>query len=886
MFKFNPLTGNFDYYEKTDLTGYATESWVAAQGYLTSVSAASTYVPYTGATTNVNLGINNLYNGGQGWNVAPLSYAIHLAGISVGFGKASYTMPTDYFSVDLWVSSGNVSIAQGLLRSPGDTSIRTKGYKLYHDASGKVHFGINVGDVTSSTNIAIGTGSKTFTVATGKSYIAGQSVTAFKDATHYMVGTITSYNSGTGSLVLNITSTVGTGTYNSWTIFMWQEAISDSSLTLNTWTHITGTWDYSAGANNVKLYINGTLQTIQGTAPNIEYSTASSDGYLGSAIVLQTGLTLIGNLDEVHFYNRTLGQTEINQLYNSGNGYYGVISTTGFWTGYHFDGAGYYISSGLVAEPDFSSNNNYGTISGVTNNSYTTGKVTNTSANTQTSINILWSNNLDLNGFSGSNQTWTHMPLASGILIKDFTDFQVPANKRLGWLLDFYTNPYSSIDANGASLGDPTCMDIEFRVTQALSSGQLSSPTCINTVIYDDRTITGSCGSSSNQANANYEALWNNKTVNINNGVNWGDYYVARSITLSGSPNYLNAGSIYANDAPQVASLYLSYTPNVHCPLYFNSSVLSVSSYLAPTLYSGSGGALNPSLNIGIDINGINYVANISGGSDDGCDVYGIHLANITTSNGNAYGVYDESGCDWALLSDTQKMFFGAGQDASISYSGSSFDINSSEVAPSDIKVTCGANKTIELQNNVYEDLQFPTGSGKVPASNAPNWEALTTNTSSYAFIVNDYIDLQSGEVPHSWVEGTSGDLHIHFTIKNLQNSGGNQYAKFTAYVAISDQTVGSGREVWTEVGPFTAEKTIPTGSAALKSFYLDMGDITLTNYKVGSQMKIRIKRIASTSEGGAKEYGTGLADTKIFITQVGVHFQRNTVGSRSETTK
>jgi len=74
---------------------------------------------------------------------------------------------------------------------------------------------------TSSTSVAVGSGAKSFTASTGKSLIAGQVVAAVRTSapsTYQMFGTVTSYNSGTGALVLNITDTVGSGTYSDWTI--------------------------------------------------------------------------------------------------------------------------------------------------------------------------------------------------------------------------------------------------------------------------------------------------------------------------------------------------------------------------------------------------------------------------------------------------------------------------------------------------------------------------------------------------------------------------------------------------------------------------------------------------------------------------------------------
>lgn len=73
---------------------------------------------------------------------------------------------------------------------------------------------------TSTTSLAIGTGSKSFTASTAKSWVAGSWVIAFSAAgvSNYMLGRVTSYNSGTGALVVDVTGTSGSGTYADWTI--------------------------------------------------------------------------------------------------------------------------------------------------------------------------------------------------------------------------------------------------------------------------------------------------------------------------------------------------------------------------------------------------------------------------------------------------------------------------------------------------------------------------------------------------------------------------------------------------------------------------------------------------------------------------------------------
>lgn len=71
---------------------------------------------------------------------------------------------------------------------------------------------------TSSTSNSIGTGAKSFTVQTGLGFVVGNSVRVANTSANYMTGDVTSYDSGTGALVVNVTSSSGSGTYTDWTI--------------------------------------------------------------------------------------------------------------------------------------------------------------------------------------------------------------------------------------------------------------------------------------------------------------------------------------------------------------------------------------------------------------------------------------------------------------------------------------------------------------------------------------------------------------------------------------------------------------------------------------------------------------------------------------------
>lgn len=73
-------------------------------------------------------------------------------------------------------------------------------------------------NTTSSTSLTISTGSKSLTVQTGKALVPGMWVLLAYSAApaNNMTGQVTSYNAGTGALVINVTAVSGAGTYANW----------------------------------------------------------------------------------------------------------------------------------------------------------------------------------------------------------------------------------------------------------------------------------------------------------------------------------------------------------------------------------------------------------------------------------------------------------------------------------------------------------------------------------------------------------------------------------------------------------------------------------------------------------------------------------------------
>lgn len=73
---------------------------------------------------------------------------------------------------------------------------------------------------TSTTSTAIGAGTKTFAVQTGKAFVVGQFVTIAQTTApaNWMIGQITAYDGAAGSLTIAVTATSGAGTIAAWTI--------------------------------------------------------------------------------------------------------------------------------------------------------------------------------------------------------------------------------------------------------------------------------------------------------------------------------------------------------------------------------------------------------------------------------------------------------------------------------------------------------------------------------------------------------------------------------------------------------------------------------------------------------------------------------------------
>lgn len=129
-------------------------------------------------------------------------------------------------------------------------------------------------NATSTTSLSITEASKTLTIQTGKSIVVGMSMKIASTAspTNWMLGDVTAYNSGTGSLTVSVSIKNGTGTFAAWTVSLTAPA--------------TG---------------GGTLNTSLNYAVPVSIASATSVaiGAAASNIITITGSTTINSFDTI-----------------------------------------------------------------------------------------------------------------------------------------------------------------------------------------------------------------------------------------------------------------------------------------------------------------------------------------------------------------------------------------------------------------------------------------------------------------------------------------------------------------------------------------------------------------------------------------------------------
>jgi hypothetical protein len=202
--------------------------------YLTIASAASAYQPIDSDLTAI-AALNTTSFGRSTLTTANASALRTLAGLGTAatrdVGQAAGNVLELSSSAQITVGDGTNQGRIIFASNAGDVDLRNEaGQLVFTNAGDEIFMPFGTGTIaltsqvgdryltSSTTSLLIGNGAKTLTVGTGLAYTPTQDITIVFNASNHMHAAVTSYNSATGSLVVDVNSHTGSGTYAVWTV--------------------------------------------------------------------------------------------------------------------------------------------------------------------------------------------------------------------------------------------------------------------------------------------------------------------------------------------------------------------------------------------------------------------------------------------------------------------------------------------------------------------------------------------------------------------------------------------------------------------------------------------------------------------------------------------
>jgi hypothetical protein len=261
---------------------------------------------------------------------------------------------------------------------------------------------------------------------------------------------------------------------------------------------------------------------------------------------------------------------------------------------------------------------------------------------------------------------------------------------------------------------------------------------------------------------------------------------------------------------------------------------------------------------------------NIGSGGND-FPTFDVTCTTLTDINFMFAGVTScqiQPGFVW-LTDDSDRIYLGAGKDLDLYYDGTYGWLRTDLQNPSDFRMDCGTDKTLELQETVWKDINVGGVLLARASVNQPTQVAIDgTNILTYAFDGNTLVKELHGafEYQHDGKEETNIIFHVHWY----------------------PTTAGAGNvkwqlEYWMRKGTtYKLTNTITVISAATGTAWDEIRAsfpaVSGTNLEIETQIHLRLFRDPTDGDD------TYAADAAVGT--VGIHYEIDTIGSRQVATK
>jgi hypothetical protein len=224
---------------------------------------------------------------------------------------------------------------------------------------------------------------------------------------------------------------------------------------------------------------------------------------------------------------------------------------------------------------------------------------------------------------------------------------------------------------------------------------------------------------------------------------------------------------------------------------------------------------------------------------------------------------------DDVSLPDNDVVKFGTGDDMDIGYDGADGFIRTDLVAPSDLNVDCGTDKTVALVETVWDDFVVPVTAIRLSGANPADEVSYKSGmVISFDNTVDEYAYFVI-QLPHRYKEGTDIIFHIHWTVKTSGAGVGAENVKWI--FTYSASSPASPAESWPAAS--TATVTIDVQNDSADDHLIDtIATMTGTNFKISEVIICSLQRDTTVANNYSDE---------VYVVSMDVHFEIDTMGSR-----